>query len=116
MSPGTLGRTLHGDHSSDLFADRRVEETLEQLRLETRGNDFFENALRRRQELVLATCARRILFRAPIIKRTERQQGLDGGLLPGRGNESGVDDVQTIDRSGYVLIQDTATRLISTSS
>src|SRR5438128_303560 len=50
---GVVGRGFHGDAAGDLFADRRVEEALEQADLERHRQDLLKDPRRVRQELVL---------------------------------------------------------------
>ena len=81
---GVLGGALHGHHAGDLLADRRVEEALEQPHLEAGRHDFFQDALGRRQELVLRSAAAGCLRVGAGAERAQRQQRLDRDAAAGR--------------------------------
>ena len=103
---GVLGGRLHGDHAGDLLADRRVQEALEELDAEAGRYDLLQNALGRRQELVLRLGVPRLAPGRPAPStELKRQERLDHGFLFGAGHELRVDHVEPIDLAGDVLVQ-----------
>ena len=95
---GVLGGRLHGDHPGDLLAHGRVEKTLEQLRLETRGHHFVENKTRSSTRTAAAQCAAQVRqatdeVRPPVPRPPDQRRLLLGRQRVGPADHHGLRSV-----------------------